>query len=347
MSQSGYNGYKGILLEQNKEPLLSRGIRQLEKLPVEERFFLDSRVDPSNMTPERLVIAARQAQIVDECDGTQLWKKLESAVNDPRRAIVVDALDDEPYISSQLCIALWMPGELEETIDLLCNQLKIERAVVEIYRNLTDIGTSIPKKIGDYRVRRVGGTYPAEKRVRRNESRILKVGACALIHLYRAVFKKQIQTTSFVSVAGDCIANPANYEVPLNATVGQVLDAAGLIAQPKRVVVGGSMTGTGIDDPENVRVLSATRGILAFAEQFEDFGFSCIGCGRCVDVCPQGLSPYFIFKFLRAHQKAIAQQAAQGCTCCGACSYICPAKLDLSHRIYLAASEGRRQKEKP
>ena len=30
MSQSGYNGYKGILLEQNKEPLLSRGIRQLE-----------------------------------------------------------------------------------------------------------------------------------------------------------------------------------------------------------------------------------------------------------------------------------------------------------------------------
>ena len=70
MSQSGYNGYKGILLEQNKEPLLSRGIRQLEKLPVEERFFLDSRVDASNMTPERLVIAARQAQIVDEC-GTQ------------------------------------------------------------------------------------------------------------------------------------------------------------------------------------------------------------------------------------------------------------------------------------
>jgi len=346
MSGSGHSGYKGILLEQNKEPLLSKGIKQLEKLPVQEQHYLDSRVDPANMTPESLVIAARQAQIVDESDGTQLWKKLEQALEDSRRAIVVDALDDEPYISSQLCVALWMPGELEEAIDLLRRQLRIDRAVVEIYRNLTDIFTPIPKRIGEYRVRRVGGTYPAEKRIRRGESRLFKVGACALIHLYRAVFQKRVQTTSFVSVAGDCIANPANYEVPLNATVGQVLNAAGLLAQPKRIVVGGSMTGTGIGDPEAVRVLSATRGILAFAEQFEDFGFSCIGCGRCVDVCPQGLSPYFIYKFLRAHQQNIAAHAAQGCTCCGACSYICPAKLDLSHRIYLAASAGRRQKEK-
>ncbi len=346
MSGPRSKGFKGILLEQNKEPVLSRGIKVLDSLPPVETNFLDSRVEPDQMSPRRLVIAARQAQIVDETDGTQLWKKLENAIEEPFRAIAVDALDDEPYISSQLCIALWMPGELEEAIDLLCQNLKIEKAVVEIYRNLTDIGTPIPKKIGEYRVRRVGGTYPAEKRVRRDSSRVLRVGACALIHLYRAVFKKRVQTTAFVSVAGDCIANPANYEVPLDVSVSQVLDAVGLIAQPKRIVVGGSMTGFGVDDPQNVRVLSATRGILAFADQFEDLGYSCIGCGRCVDVCPQGLSPYFINRFLRAGKNRIAGQAALDCTFCGACSYVCPAKLDLSHSIYLAASEERRLKEK-
>jgi len=335
-------GYKGILLEQNKEPLLSRGIRELERLPVQEAFFSEERPDPAQLNASRLQNIAYEAQIIDESDGVQLWKKLAKASRDGALAIVVDALDDEPYISSQLCIALWMDDELEDAITIVKDALGIERAVVEIYRNLTDIDIRIPSKIGNYRVRRVGGTYPAELRVRKNESKLLIIGACALIHLYRAVTRCRIQTTAFVSVAGDCIANPANYEIPLDCTVAQVLSASGLIAPPKRIVTGGSMTGIGVTDPTSVRVRPATRGILAFAEQFDDLGFSCIGCGRCVDVCPQGLSPYFVHKLLRAHRRGTARRAAEGCNCCGACSYVCPAKLDLSHRIYEVAADGRR-----
>ncbi len=67
------------------------------------------------------------------------------------------------------------------------------------------------------------------------------VGVGALIHLARAVAFNKPQTTTFITVAGDCIGNPTNLEVSLGMTVGQVLERCGLIEDPARVVVGGSI----------------------------------------------------------------------------------------------------------
>ena len=343
-----HTGYKGILLEQNKEPLLSKGIKQLDRLPVKEKFFCNTEdMDPESYTPAELAAILREAQIVDETDGRRLWKKLAQATREGIDTIIVDALDDEPYISSQLCIALWMPEELRQGIQLLRRALGAESATVEIYRNLFDLDIEIPSQIGPYKVRRVGGTYPAEQRSRRFSRRrsALVVGACALIHFQRAVFTGRIQTSCFVSVCGDCIANPANYELPLDCSLQEVLDAAGILALPKRIVAGGSMTGFGVSDPEEVRTAAATRGILAFADEFNDLHYSCIGCGRCIDACPQNLSPYYLYKLLRARKLTSALEDAADCTGCGACSYICPAKLDLAQAIYSAAAACRRREE--
>ena len=341
-------GYKGILLEQNKEPLLSKEIKQLDRLPVEERFFHDmSAVSPDSLTPEEIMAIARDAQIIDETDGRRLWKKLSQAVREGHSSIIVDALDDEPYLSSQLCIALWMPQELEKGAALLARTLGAEHVTIEIYRNLFDLDVEIPAQIGPYKVRRVGGTYPAEQRSRKNAHRrgALVVGACALVHLWRAASLGRVQTSCFVSVAGDCVANPANYELPLGCTIQDVLDSVGILATPKRIIVGGSMTGFGISDSEESVTLAVTRGILAFAEEFTDSQYSCIGCGRCIDACPQDLSPYYLHKLLRARKFHEALADAAECTGCGACSYICPAKLDLAQMIYSAAAAGRRKGE--
>ena len=337
------NAHKGIFLEQNKEPLLSKGIKYLDRLPVQEQLFRDGGVLTNALTVKDLVVLAHDAHIIDESDGVPLWKKLAHAARNESHALIVDALDDEPYISSQLCIALWMSEELEKIITLIKNIMGISYVAVEIYKNLTDVEIKIPSQIGAYRVRRVGGMYPAEKRTRAGEEHTLKIGACALIHFYRAIEYGRKQTTAFVSVAGDSIANPANYELPLGCTVQQVLDAVGTISEPKRLVIGGSMTGVGVEDPEKTYIRSETRGILGFAEQFQELGLNCIGCGRCVSACPQGISPYFIYKLVRAHRSALAARDAADCTCCGSCSYVCPAKLDLSHIIFDCASRAKVQ----
>lgn len=343
------NFSKGILLEQNKEPGLSREIRQLpgEEIPV---VSTETAVSPTPelLAPYEIISMAREAKIVDEADGRRLWKKLAAAARDGISGIVVDAIDDEPYISSQLGPALQFPDKLVEGLALAKRAVGASKSSIEIYRNLFDLDTRIPSTIFGVKVDRVSGTYPAEYRHKRKLKRVntLVIGADALMFLRQAVYEGKCQTSCYITVGGDCIATPGNYEVPIGCSITKVLEAVGLIANPRRIIAGGSMTGFGITNPEKVFVSATTRGVLAFAGEYRDMGYSCIGCGRCTDSCPEGLSPYFIYKAMQTrHKRNISIADAELCTGCGTCSYVCPAKLDLAQVMAKAAALARRQQQ--
>lgn len=339
---------KGILLEQNKEPGLSKEIRSLAALPVEYSQLSGPIPSvPDLLAPYEIISIAKEADIIDETDGRRLWKKLSQAARESVTGVVADALDDEPYISSQLAPTLQFPEQLHNGIRLAQRAIGASKASIEIYRNLFDIDTRIPSSIMGTKVERVSGTYPAEIHARRRQSRggTLVVGACALIFLQRAVYLGHRQTTTFVTVAGDCVANPGNYEIPLGISAGELLEAVGLITTPKRVVAGGSMTGFSLSDPSAVYLSQTTRGLLAFADEFRDMDYTCIGCGRCTDACPQRLSPYFIYKVMQTPRKRHINLAdADLCIGCGSCSYVCPAKLDIAQVVAKAAAYTRRLK---
>ncbi len=56
----------------------------------------------------------------------------------------------------------------------------------------------------------------------------------------------------------------------------------------------------------------------------------CIGCGRCVSVCPWGLTPGEIYKAVEHRRFAEAEAAGLAeCTECGCCAYVCPARIPL------------------
>jgi electron transport complex protein RnfC len=331
---------KGIVLEQNKEPALSRGIRVYPKEDADfQRMETPPVSTPSLMAPHEIIRLAWAAQIVDETDGRRLYKKLAAAEKEAVSEIAVDALDDEPYISSQIGPALWLPDQLAEGIALASRATGAAEARIEIYRNLFDVEMKIPRKLGEVRIERINGTYPAEyrtiRRLRRKNA--LVIGACALIHLRRAAYENRAQSTCFVTLAGNCIANPGNYEVPIGTRVDELLAHSGLIDNPKRIILGGSMTGYCITDPSRAVVTPTTRGILAFHEDFQDYHFSCIGCGRCTEVCPENLAPYYIYKMIKAGRLGRLELFdVDRCVGCETCSYVCPAKLDISHVIIQA-----------
>jgi electron transport complex protein RnfC len=56
----------------------------------------------------------------------------------------------------------------------------------------------------------------------------------------------------------------------------------------------------------------------------------CIRCARCIDVCPEGLEPQFLYE-LATHvpQKSFLIKELEKCTDCGLCGYICPSRLPL------------------
>ncbi len=109
---------KGIVLEQNKEPALSRGIRVY---PNEDEDFQRMETPPvstpSLMAPHEIIRLAWAAQILDETDGRRLYKKLprrkkkrfrKSRGRSGRRAVYFQP--DRP--------ALWLPDQLVEGIAL-------------------------------------------------------------------------------------------------------------------------------------------------------------------------------------------------------------------------------------
>ncbi len=343
-----FSNNKGITLEQYKEPMFSKDIIRLPVCDmIRTQSCLEKPKDPIGLSSDDIVAVCREARVIDESDGKHLWKKICDAKERSISSIIIDAIDDEPYISSQIVPAIRYSDELTLGIELLKKAVGVDDVKLEVYKDLAELDTRVPEVIGGVKVSFVGGTYPVEQRAhrakRKKNSAIF--GACSVIALCNAVYKGLFHATCYITVAGDCIANPANYEVPVGYPLADILNDAGLIAEPKRVIVGGSMTGVTVSELDKIGISPTTRGILAFHDEFKKMEESCIGCGRCTNVCPQGLSPYYIYQVLNSKSKSnLLIFDADKCISCGLCSYICPAKLDLQQTVEKAAALTRNMK---
>ncbi len=331
---------KGIFLEQKKEPMLSRSI--LTPKTEEEYFeseFKDIPLD--ELTKEQITEIAEKAEIIDESDGKPLFEKLKKAGETSR--FIIDAVDDEPYISSQMCVAIHEQQELAKGISLCEKVLCPEKTYIAMYRHIFDANFGMPSKIGKYPVHRMGGLYPAENRVYRyipKGKNIVVVGACALLHLARAAEENRKMTTCFVTVAGTAVKNPRNIELPIGTSAEKALELCGLTENPEVIVMGGAMTGRSIFEPENEVITPTTKGVIALVKSYTTYSYNCIGCGRCDHACPKALSVSTIRRLADAGKLSELPEYDIGmCIGCGACSYVCPSRIEVSATVLKAKKQ--------
>ncbi|MCI8443176.1 MAG: 4Fe-4S dicluster domain-containing protein [Provencibacterium sp.] len=332
---------RGLILEQYKEPALSRDLRAFTSPSAVRSIGLPPVEDPSSLNADTIIAYAAEAQIIDERDGLPLEEKLRAARLRQATLVVADAIDDEPYVSSQLNPLFKLSQQAVGGLRYAAQAVGEPKIRIAVYKNLADLQLHIPNTLYDVRIQRITGKYPVETRAKLTEGpeQTLLIGTGALIHLYRAIHYAVRQTTCFVTVAGNCIANPANLEVQIGASFSQVLERCGLIEDPSRIISGGPMTGICITDPDEETVGATTRAVLAFKNDRRDRNYHCIGCGHCVRVCPQGLMPVYLYKAaVTGNVSVLRRFDADLCLSCGTCSYVCPAKLDLSYQIRRAGS---------
>ena len=107
--------------------------------------------------------------------------------------------------------------------------------------------------------------------------------------------------------------------------------AGGLTGDAWKVLSGGPMMGVAQGDL-SVPVVKSTNAIvcLSNAQNGETAHPACIRCGKCLEVCPMGLEPLYLYRFSNAGElDALKRLHLPDCIECGCCAYACPGKLPL------------------
>ncbi len=158
-------------------------------------------------------------------------------------------------------------------------------------------------------------------------------------------------TKRIITVAGDCIKEPSNFEVRLGTPFGFVINqAGGLLGEAKKIIMGGPMMGIS-QYSLDVPTIKTTSGILALSESATIFDENspCIKCGKCVKYCPMNLMPLHLSKFAEAGDLEMCEKYhIMNCIECGLCSYLCPGRRSPVQNIRVAKqkiNEKRRSKK--
>lgn len=197
--------------------------------------------------------------------------------------------------------------------------------------------------------------------------------AAGVIAFDQALTYSRPCTRRIISIAGPAVKEPTHLELQVGYPIDKIIDGRLDPDANVRVVNGGVLTGaeiteqeTGIDvECSGLTVLKqpAKREMLgwlrpgmdrrSYSKCFtsllrgtfaEDLGTSlrgegrpCVACGQCVTVCPAGIMPNAIHKYLFSDELEQAQRLRTDlCVECGLCSYVCPSKIDLYDELVQA-----------
>lgn len=151
-----------------------------------------------------------------------------------------------------------------------------------------------------------------------------------------------------ITVSGK-VGKPANLLVRLGTSARDIIEyCGGLTENEVAVVMGGPMMGLPLPSLE-FPVIKGTSGITVFSrKELRSFEYGpCLKCGRCVDICPLYLLPYFYGLYAeKGFYQECGPAGVLNCIECGACTYICPARRPIVQWVKLAKAKIFQAKKK-
>ncbi|MBO5106659.1 MAG: 4Fe-4S dicluster domain-containing protein [Clostridia bacterium] len=285
----------------------------------------------SGYTKEEMLEIIKKAGIINEPLSGYFTEYINTSTK--YKTIIIDCVDDQPYDLSKTATLLNYQKEVVGGAEILAKAFGIPKIELLITKNFRT-EELLKSKIDNVDFVQVKGKYPAEPEIVQyaHKTTALRVGTQCCRALYRAAFFGEPQISHIVTVWGEGVEAPANCEI-LNGTPTKYLlekcSANGIL---ERIVAGGIMTGYVISTEASLFRWDGALTVMPLKKHSKTY--HCLNCGRCAEVCPMELAPYFILRNSNKASEKIAKQLCAGmCIFCGACSYICPSRQPLGQKI--------------
>ena len=309
--------------------------------------------DRPELTPESIVESIKKAGVTGMGGaGFPTFIKLCPPPGATAECVIINAVECEPYITSDYRLMMEHADEIIVGLQLLMKAAKVDKGYIGIETNkpaaielLTQKAAADPrievvplkqrypqggeKQLVDAVIRR---QVPAPPAIPVNVGAIVQnVGTAFAV--YQAVMKNKPLFERYTTVTGKNLSKPGNYLVRMGTPMRDLIEiCGGMPDDDNKLLAGGPMMGRALTTDE-VPVCKGTNSItiLSGSDARRKPADPCIRCGKCVNVCPMGLEPYLLAtpSAKKMWERAEAEDVVS-CIECGSCQFTCP-----SHRPIL------------
>ena len=362
---------KGGFISANIHSSVSGTVKTIEKRLVATGGMVDSIIvendgmyeeaapifsgNPDELSKDEIIKIIEEAGIVGMGGaGFPTNVKLSPKNADIIDSIIVNGAECEPYLTSDY-------RRMVEQTDKLVKGLKIVLKVFPDAKGYFGIEDNKPEAIeallkateNEDRIEVVplktkypqGGERSMIYAVtgRKINSKMLPADVGCIVHnvdtiyaIYNAVYNGKPLIERIVTITGDAVRTPKNFQVRIGTSFRELIDAAGgFTTEPEKIISGGPMMGFSFFNID-VPVVKGSSSLLAFIKDdvSHEEPSACIRCGRCAAACPEHLLPMKLAALAGQNEpEEFKKLGGMECVECGCCSYVCPAKRQVTQSV--------------
>ncbi len=299
--------------------------------------------------------------------------KVSGSLNKAVSTLIINGAECEPYITCDDRLMRERSAEIIEGIKILQYMIDPQECLIGIEDNKPEAIEAMSKACEteeNIEVVTIPTIYPSggEKQLIKIltgkevpagglplDIGILGQNVATVYSIYQAVVKGIPLISRLLTVTGNGIQRPQNFEVLNGTPISYLAErAGGYTKMAEYLIMGGPMMGFALRD-DHIPVVKASNCTLFVSSTVLNESNSaypdqptlpCIRCGKCMDACPLNLLPQQLYWHIRARDFERAESHnLKDCIECGACSYVCPSHIPLVNYYRFAKGEIREQTE--
>lgn len=264
--------------------------------------------------------------------------------------LIVNAVECEPYITSDVMLVKLKAEIILDSISAIMKINNIKKCFIAYKKDNKDVENAFLEYINNYDdivLSPVKNIYPAgwERHIVKSvlnleydkypsEIGVVVNNVSTVFAIYKALKFQRNITKRVVTISGEGFTEPINVLVKVGTIMSNVIKKIGKYqGENLKFIAGGPMMGTSLPS-DDVIVTNALNGVTIIEDTDDEIN-DCMGCGRCVKVCPANICPIFILNNI-SNEDMLKKLHPEKCIECGLCSYICPSKIGLRDAVKIA-----------